>query len=101
MKFKSLIASSALIVGTVVAAHAYDGQKYAKDAKVSLEQAREIALKVLPGGKISKEELEHEKGGSGLRYTFDIAVGQSTHEVGVDAENGAILENSVEGKDKD
>ena len=101
MNFKSLFASSALIVGAVAAAHAYDGQKYAKDAKVSLEQAREIALKVLPGGKISKEELEHEKGGSGLRYTFDIAVGQSTHEVGVDAENGAILENSVEGKDKD
>lgn len=65
-------------------------------AKVSMPQARELALKAYPG-KIVKEELEKEKGGSGLRYSFDISNGKRTHEVGIDARTGAVLENSVEG----
>jgi uncharacterized membrane protein YkoI len=40
--------------------------------------------------------LEKEKGGSGLRYSFDIKNGSVVHEVGVDAKTGKILENSVE-----
>lgn len=67
----------------------------AKQAKVSMAQARQIALKAYPG-KIIKEELEQEKGGSGLRYSFDIS-NKVTHEVGVDARTGKVLENSVEG----
>ncbi len=101
MKIRSLIAAGALAIGAVAAAQAFDGQQYLKDAKVSLEQARQIALKALPGGKITAEELEREKGGSGLRYSFDIAVGQTAHEVGVDAADGKVLENSLEGKQKD
>lgn len=46
-------------------AFAYTGQKFAGEAKISLEQARVIALKAHPG-KITDEELEREKGGSGL-----------------------------------
>lgn len=42
-----------------------------------------------------------EKGGSGLRYSFDIANGKGTHEVGIDAVTDKLLENSVEGKDSD
>jgi hypothetical protein len=34
--------------------------------------------------------------GSGLRYSFDIKNGSVVHEVGVDAKNGQIIENSVE-----
>jgi len=103
VKLTSLLAASAIVVGlgAAVAAHAFDGQKYLKDAKVSLRQARQIALKVLPGGRIKAEELETEKGGSGLRYSFDIAVGKAMREVGVDAKTGAVLENSVEGPNKD
>lgn len=103
MKLQSLLTSSAIVIGlgAAVSAHAFDGEKYAKDAKVSLQQAREIALKVLPGGRIKSEELETEKGGSGLRYSFDIAVGKALREVGVDAKTGAVLENGVEGPDKD
>jgi hypothetical protein len=52
-------------------------------------------------GKITDEELEKEKGGSGLRYSFDIKNGGVTHEVGVDAKTGKLLENSVEGKSKE
>jgi uncharacterized membrane protein YkoI len=47
------------------------------------------------------EELEKEKGGSGLRYSFDIKNGGVTHEVGVDAKTGKLLENRVEGPHAD
>jgi uncharacterized membrane protein YkoI len=75
---------------------AFTGEKYVKDAKISLAEARATALKVYPG-EIVSEELEKEKGGSGLRYSFDIKNGRVTHEVGVDAKTGRVLENSVEG----
>jgi uncharacterized membrane protein YkoI len=62
--------------------------------------ARDIALHVRPG-KITDEELEKEKGGSGLRYSFDIKAGSRTCEVGVDAVTGKVLENKREGKRPD
>jgi len=77
-------------------ASAYTGEELAKDAKVTLSEARAIALKAFPG-KITDEELEKEKGGSGLRYSFDIKNGGVIHEVGVDAKTGKLLENRVEG----
>ena len=76
---------------------AYSGQQYAHQAKVSIEQARQIALKSHPG-RITDEELEREGGGSGLRYSFDIKNGAATQEVGVDAMTGRVLENKHEGK---
>lgn len=83
-----------------VSAVAFTGEKLAGHAKISIEQARFIALKAYPG-KITDEELEQEKGGSGLRYSFDIKNGKVTHEVGVDAKTGAVLENSTEGAHPD
>ena len=90
------------LVLTVAAtsAFAYPGQKLAGEAKVSIEQARAIALKAHPG-KITDEELEREKGGSGLRYSFDIRNGKVTQEVGVDAKTGELLENAPEGANPD
>ncbi len=81
-------------------AMAYTGQNLEKDAKVSLAQARMIALKAHPG-KITDEELEREKGGTGLRFSFDIVNGKVTQEVGVDARTGKVLENDKEGKNPD
>jgi uncharacterized membrane protein YkoI len=69
-------------------------------AKISMEQARVIALKAHPG-KITDEELEQEKGGSGLRYSFDIQKGKVTQEVGVDAKTSKVLENDPEGPNAD
>jgi uncharacterized membrane protein YkoI len=90
----------AVLVGGAGVVSAYTGEKLAKYAKVTLAEARSIALKAFPG-KITDEELEKEKGGSGLRYSFDIKNGGMTHEVGVDAKTGKLLENSVEGRHAD
>lgn len=80
--------------------HHYAGQALAPKAKISMSQARTIALKARPG-KITDAELEKERGGSGLRYSFDIKSGGKTFEVGVDAANGAVLENKAEGPHPD
>ena len=72
----------------------------ARDAKVTITEARVIALKAHPG-KITDEELEKENGGSGLRYSFDIREGKVTHELGVDAQTGQVLENKAEGPNPD
>jgi uncharacterized membrane protein YkoI len=81
-------------------AFALDGEKYLPDASVTLAQARDTALKTYPG-KIVSQELEKESGGSGLRYSFVIRHHTDKHEIGIDAKTGAVLENSVEGKNPD
>lgn len=81
-------------------ARAFTGQELAHKAQIGLQEARAIALKAHPG-KITDEELEHEPGGSGLRYSFDIKAGSVTQEVGIDAATGKVLENKVEGPNPD
>ena len=88
------------IAAASFSAYAYTGEKLARHAKISIGQARAIALKAYPG-KITDEELEKEKGGSGLRYSFDIRHGKVEQEVGVDAKTGTVLENAAEGKNPD
>ncbi len=97
---KKLIVLFGALSVTALAAHAFTGEKYAAEAKVGMPEARVIALKAFPG-KIVDEELEQEKGGSGLRYSFDIRRGNVTQEVGVDAKTGAVLENKPEGSHPD
>ena len=97
VKYLSLM----VVMGTVpVGALAYTGQELAGQAKVSIQAARQAALKAAPG-KLVSEELEKEAGGSGLRYSFDITVNGVAREVGVDANTGALLENAVEGAHPD
>ncbi|MBY9062485.1 PepSY domain-containing protein [Sphingomonas yunnanensis] len=76
------------------------GHHYAAEAKVSLATARQAALKARPGT-ITDQELEKEKGGSGLRYSFDITSHGKPYEVGIDARSGVILENVAESKNPD
>jgi len=90
----------AMVGGAATAAFGFTGQQFASQAKVSLDQARASALKAFPGT-ITDQELEKEGGGSGLRYSFDIKGGGTTHEIGVDAQTGAVLENSIEGPHSD
>ena len=89
------IAAGAVAAATLSSARAFTGEEFAAEAKLTLTEARAIALKVF-AGTIAAEELEKEKGGSGLRYSFDIKNGAVVHEVGVDAKTGKILENIVE-----
>jgi uncharacterized membrane protein YkoI len=76
------------------------GGKLVGNAKITVADARAIALKAHPG-KITDEELEKEAGGSGLRYSFDIKDAKGMQEVGVDAKSGVVLENKREGAHPD
>lgn len=66
-------------------------------AKLSMEQARTIALREVPG-KIVHEELEHEKG----RWIYSIEVrptgetGKRVKEVNLDADSGQVVEVASE-----
>lgn len=100
--FQSAAAAGAA-VALLAAAHpalAYTGQQFAREARIDMAQARAIALKAHPGT-ITDEELERERGGSGLRYSFDIKNGSVTYEVGIDAATGKVLENKAEGPNPD
>lgn len=94
------IGAAAVFVAATTSAYAYNGEQYAHEAKVSLQEARGIAVKARPG-RITDQELEKEGGGSGLRYSFDIRSKGATYEVGIDASNGKILENKAEGPHPD
>jgi uncharacterized membrane protein YkoI len=102
---KRRLVSSCVVVGGIAAtlataASAYTGERLAKNAKVSMDEAIRIALNERPG-KITDKELEREAGGSGLRYSFDVRSRGTTYEVGVDARTGKVLEDSREGPHPD
>jgi uncharacterized membrane protein YkoI len=92
----------ALLAASAVTATPYHftGDKYLSLARLSLNDARAVALKARPGV-IASQELEKERGGTGLRYSFDIRTPVGLREVGVDARTGAVLENSKEGAHPD
>jgi uncharacterized membrane protein YkoI len=61
--------------------------------KLSKNQAQAIALKLHPG-KIKSAELEKEHGVQ--MYSFDIETKDGVHEVGINADSGKVVEDSVE-----
>ena len=78
----------------------FDGANLLPQAKITLVQARTTAM-AARSGKITSQELEKERGGTGLRYSFDILSHGKTFEVGIDARTGKVLENDAEGPDAD
>jgi hypothetical protein len=70
-----------------------DKKQMAKEAKITMKQARAIAAKEVPG-KIKEGELERENGQ--LIYSFDIAVKEGIKEVQVDAITGKVLKVETE-----
>lgn len=93
----------ALLGATAVFAAApahFAGAELLPQAKVTLAQARQTAIHAR-AGVITDQELEKERGGTGLRYSFDIKSNGKTFEVGVDARTGKVLENDAEGPDAD
>lgn len=102
-KYLMIVTAAGLVAGGAQAATKHGGMAGAElmpMAKVSLATARATALHARPG-KITDEELEKERGGSGLRYSFDVLSNGKTYEVGVDARTGKALENKAEGKNPD
>ncbi len=95
-----ILAVAAMSGAAAAAPTKLKGGQLAAQAKVSLAAARKTALRARPGT-ITDQELEKERGGSGLRYSFDITSHGKPYEVGVDARSGAILENAAEGKNPD
>lgn len=87
-------------LGAAMPTMAHPGENLAKFAKISIAQARHIAL-AAHHGTIVDQELEKEPGGSGLRYSFDVRAANVTQEVGVDAMTGDVLENKPEGAHPD
>ena len=96
------VAAAALGMSGAVAATAghFAGSNLLPQAKVTLAHARATAL-AARHGRITDQELERERGGSGLRYSFDIRSGGKTFEVGVDAKTGKVLENDAEDANPD
>ena len=64
-------------------------------AKISMAQARAMALKLAPG-KITDSEYEKDDGA--WRYSFDIQQKGHIQEIGIDGQTGKVVENKSEGK---
>lgn len=74
-------------------AFAFNGETLAKEAGIKTLETRAIALKAHPVT-VADEELERGKGGSGLRYTFNIKRGTAVRKVGVDGKDGKVWESA-------
>ncbi len=75
--------------------------KEAYAAKLSMDEARAIALKEVPGT-VVEEELEKEKGI--WIYTFEIRSSAEegvVKEVNIDADNGKVVSIEIENEDED
>lgn len=81
-----LIVAAGVLASTSIALASYPGQKLAGQAARTAH------------GTVVAQELEPENGGSGLRYTFEVKTATGIHEVGIDAQTGAVLENSIDGE---
>lgn len=96
---KSKVLPAAVFAAGIVAAAAVEAPAHV--SVITMDRAIQIALQARPGT-IAAKELEREKGGSGLRYSFDIKSSDGRiYEVGVDAADGKLLENGPEGKNPD
>ena len=103
LMLKIVMVTAALMGATAVTAAAprdFAGAELLPQARITLAQARQTAVRAHPGV-ITDQELEKERGGTGLRYSFDIKNRGKTFEVGVDARTGKVLENDAEGANPD
>ena len=85
---------------STVKAASTDQAALQKEAKISMEKAKEIALKhVKKGSRIASSELEREHGK--LIYSFDITTKKGVTEVNVDAITGKIVDTHHESAAKE
>ena len=67
----------------------------APSPRISMAQARAMALKLAPGKIMSSE---YEKEGGIWRYSFDIQQRGHVQEIGIDGRTGRVVENKSEGR---
>jgi uncharacterized membrane protein YkoI len=84
-----------IALGLAAIALAGTAQAAAPRPRLTMAQARSIALRAAPGKVIS---AEYEKEGGIWRYSFDIQQRGHVQEIGIDGRNGRIVENKSEGK---
>jgi uncharacterized membrane protein YkoI len=91
---KTLIAVTSVALALLLetgTSHAPTQAELQKEAKISMEKARHIALEKVPHGKIVSEELEREH--RKLIYSFDVKTSKpGVTEVNVDAMNGKVID---------
>ena len=91
----TLVAALGAAVPAIAAEKTPTQAELQKEAKISMEKARAIALKKVPGGKIETAELEREHGK--LIYSFDIKTSKpGVTEVNVDAITGKVVSANQE-----
>lgn len=91
--FSCMLIAAGLTLAPTAASAQHRTTHAAPHARISMAQARTIALRTAPG-RVVKQEYEYE--GHGWRYSFDIRQGRRIHEIGVDAQSGRIVENKFE-----
>ena len=107
MRIHHLVAAALLTTVAATSAHAQHSKHHAKakvesqatlekEAKVSMADARALALKTVPGATIEAGEIERE--GGKLIYSFDMkkAGKRGIDEVNIDAMTEAVLSNKHE-----
>ncbi len=87
LQFVAFISALAIGTGAIAAK--------APAPRISMGQARAMALKLAPGKIISSE---YEKEGGIWRYSFDIQQRGNVQEIGIDGQSGKVVENKSEGK---
>ncbi len=85
----------ALIAAGIALAGSAEAKDHGPAPKLTMAQARVIALRAAPGKIISSE---YEKEGGGWRYSFDIQQPGHVQEIGIDGQTSRIVENKSEGK---
>ncbi len=79
--------------------HAAKNKTVGEKAIISKSQAEAIAMKAVPGGKVTEAELEHE---SGLYiWSMDVQTPKGTKEVWVSPKTGKVLKVFVENESKE
>ena len=78
MNFKKVLLVGALLVGSLTA-----------NAAITDQQARDIVLKEVPNGEITKFEKEYDHGRA--VYEIEVMDGNIERDFDIDAETGAIL----------
>jgi len=86
---KTLITIAGVFVLIAAASAAETQAELQKQAKVSMKNARSIALKRVSGGEIQSAELERE--GGKLIYSFDVKSKSGITEVNVSAISGKVI----------